>query len=111
MSNVTAIVVGVITGFALAMARDIYRHFKADPDLDGLVPPIIEPGPWFSYYAEDWAALQGEPITSAIIAVDGRFVWATDTPEWDREWFAVEMGWEFPDEWVPYSSLPGQVRL
>lgn len=81
----------------------------------------IAPGPWFIQYGNDWAAAHGIPqweagerVTSAIISGSGGFIWATQTPEWDREWFG-KRNFEFPTRWIPFSALetywgmPGEV--
>lgn len=74
---------------------------------DDLVPANVEPGPWFGYYQGDWMAAFGHhDVTSAIVRMpDGSYIWATDTPEWDRDWFADTLGWDFPEKWFPYTDF------
>ncbi|OQW34549.1 MAG: hypothetical protein A4E20_11045 [Nitrospira sp. SG-bin2] len=83
----------------------------------------LAPGPWFKEYAGDYARQFNIPLnevyekmTSAVIEGTNGFIWATETPEWDRDWFE-ECGYAFPKRWVPFSILkdiqgpPGPVRL
>ena len=93
------------------LAATVLGHFVqrwlADHDFNGLTTPDLRPGPWYCYYMGDYLAAHPEvtAVKSAVVELeDGVFVWATDTPEWDRGWFASR-GWEFPDMWIPYDEL------
>lgn len=84
----------------------------------------LKPGPWFMEYASDWGRHFGvkqdelnDKITSCLTEGTNGYVFCTETPEWDREWFN-KRGWQFPSRWVAFSILedywgtPGQaVRL
>lgn len=70
----------------------------------------LAPGPWFQAYLFDWMKAHGtldpNDATSGIAkgAASGDFIWATATPEWDRDWFHAH-GWRFPPKWVPFQYL------
>lgn len=70
----------------------------------------LQPGPWFKYYLSDWMEDHGvtetENAKSGIVtgAETGDYIWVTDTPEWDREWFN-DKGFRFPRKWVPFSLM------
>ncbi|MBV6360476.1 MULTISPECIES: hypothetical protein [Mycobacteroides] len=74
----------------------------------GLTQPDIRPGAWFCYYLGDFLTAHPEvkSVGSMIVEMsNGEFIWATSTPEWDRDWFESH-GWEFPDRWTLYDELP-----
>lgn len=74
-----------------------------------LKEPDLTPGAWLCYYLGDYlVAHPGEKTvkSSVIELASGEFVWATETPEWDRDWFEAR-GFNFPERWTLYSSLAG----
>lgn len=86
-------------GSAAAYAKKYFRG--------GLVEADLTPGAWYCYYLGDHLTDYPDQtvVRSAIVQLpEGDWLWATDTPEWDRTWFA-EYGWEFPSKWVPYAAL------
>lgn len=68
------------------------------------------PGAWFKVYLSDW--MEAHDIDDHSLATSGiargdetnDYIWATETPEWDRDWFNSH-GWTFPRKWVPYHFL------
>lgn len=101
----------IAVGAAVAnVVANLYRRWHADRDFDGLIEPDITPGPWYAYYMGDFMiAHDTDLVTSAIVELrDGEHIWATQTPEWDRDWFAEHMGWEFPAKWIPFVDLESQ---
>jgi len=70
----------------------------------------LKPGAWFEYYVHDWMAhhkvYDRDSITSGIVhgEVTGDYIWATSTPEWDRDWFNMH-GVEYPRKWVPFQFV------
>lgn len=68
------------------------------------------PGDWFKVYLSDW--MEAHDIDDQSLATSGiargdetnDYIWATATPEWDRDWFNSH-GWTFPRKWVPYYFL------
>lgn len=79
-------------------------------DFDGLEDFQPAPGPWFKRYMNDWmeAFDIDDPgqVTSGIAIGDltNEYIWATATPEWDRDWFQ-NCGWNFPARWVHFEVL------
>lgn len=74
-----------------------------------LTQPDLKPGAWFCYYLGDYMTQHpGENVVSSspVELRDGTFMWATNTPEWDRGWFGLR-GHEFPNRWMPYNDLAG----
>lgn len=71
----------------------------------------LKPGPWYFNYAADYSANFGIPVHqvinhSAVVGATGGYAWATETPEWDRDWFN-RRGYDFPARWLPYEILDG----
>ncbi|ATN94017.1 hypothetical protein J4U01_gp054 [Mycobacterium phage Kumao] len=70
--------------------------------------PEPEPGPWVRDYMADWVANHGLtiPVPAGWVKgkESGKWLWATNTPEWDRDWFD-KRGWRFPRKWVVYNDL------
>lgn len=89
--------------------REFWRRLKA---LFGVYEPFdLTPSGWWLDYAKAWGAAHDVPvevlaakITSAIVEGTNGIIWATETPEWDRDWFNSR-GYDFPTRWVPHSSL------
>ncbi|WP_131822701.1 hypothetical protein [Mycobacteroides chelonae] len=74
-----------------------------------LQEPDLTPGAWFCYYLGDYlvAHPNEKTVKSSVVELStGEFVWATETPEWDRDWFEAR-GFNFPERWTLYSSLAG----
>lgn len=74
---------------------------------DELVEFELKPGPWYYRYLADYLdAHEGEQyVHSAVVTLpDGKVVWATNTPEYDQEWFE-NYGYEFPAQWIVFDSL------
>lgn len=113
MSKIVNTIIGA--GFAFVAANFAKRWLPGDwfqgIELDGinLSPPDLRPGPWYCYYLGDY--LTAHPTenvvhSSPLELTTGVFIWATSTPEWDREWFE-KRGFEFPAQWIPYSEIEG----
>lgn len=71
----------------------------------------LKPGSWWLIYASDYSAYFGIPVDqvikrSAVIEATHGYVWATETPSWDRDWFNKH-GFHFPERWLPYGILDG----
>jgi hypothetical protein len=69
--------------------------------------PQPEPGgDWYGEYAKDWYAQFESTSNRSCWVRDerGYWVWCTDTPIFDRDWFD-EQGWQFPAKWITYGSL------
>lgn len=107
----------VLTVAAAILA--IAAHVKAKRDDENwLEIPLMEfdlhPGPWFQCYLIDWMVAHNvtdpDKATSGIAkgAESGDYIWATATPEWDRDWFNSH-GWEFPAKWVPFYYLGNSI--
>lgn len=70
----------------------------------------VQPGPWFKKYLNDWMEAfdvdTRRAVTSGIVTgqVSGDYIWVTNTPEWDRDWFE-ENGFSFPSKWVRYECM------
>lgn len=105
MKNLIHTLIGAIATFVAVNVAKRYRHLLRDVGV--LQPAQLAPGPWYAYYMGDFmVAFETDNVTSAIVNMaDGGYLWATATPEWDRDWFEEEMGWEFPERWVPYTDL------
>jgi hypothetical protein len=95
----------------IAVVGTLYmRHQFAKNDQRELTPPDVRPGAWFCYYLGDFmTAHPGQTVvySSPLELANGSFAWATNTPEWDRAWFAKH-GHSFPAQWVRYDELSGQ---
>jgi hypothetical protein len=101
MNKLLAVAVGAATVF---IAHSWARR-QMEPVT--LTQPDLTPGAWYCYYLGDYLTdFPDEQYTKAcpVQWTDGEFVWATDTPEWDRDWFNAH-GWEFPARWIPYEQL------
>ncbi|MBB5167156.1 hypothetical protein [Mycobacterium sp. AZCC_0083] len=108
MSRIANIFHTIIGAIAVFVAVNVAKRFAAARDYTNhLVKAKVAPGPWFAYYTGDFMiAHETDTVTSCLVELrDGTFLWATETPEWDREWFGEHLGWEFPERWVPYSAL------
>lgn len=100
--TVLILAAAVLGGFAAL----IYHRYFSLKDFD----PV--PGPWFDEYMEDWRVAHNIPKneirarqSSGIVkGRNGTFIYATDTPEWDRGWFESR-GYHFPARWVTFESL------
>lgn len=69
----------------------------------------LKPGAWYYHYLGDYLTDHPgeEYVHSAVVQLPGgKVVWATNTPEWDQEWFE-DYGYEFPDQWIVFDSLKG----
>lgn len=94
---------------AALIIRSLTRQVE-QIEIDSLHDFDLAPGPWFQAYLYDWMKAHGtlDPTdaTSGIArgAESGDFIWATATPEWDRDWFHSH-GWHFPAKWVPFYYL------
>jgi hypothetical protein len=66
------------------------------PPVDNLVG-----SPWFIEYRSDWQKKypQFECASKWVRDTDGVFVWVTNTPPFDRDWFESR-GWRFPARWI-----------
>ena len=66
-------------------------------------PPINDTvgAPWIDAYNHDWKQqFPGyEPISNYVRDERGFWVWVTNTPQFDRNWFD-EKGWQFPAAWI-----------
>lgn len=105
MKNLIHAIIGAVVAF---IAVNVAQRWRAIQTFDGhLSPAEIAPGPWYAYYMGDYmVAFDTDEIHSAIVELkDGTYMWATQTPEWDRDWFEEHLGWEFPEKWVPYTDL------
>lgn len=110
-------ILSCVVAFLITLAATLFwkRFFGPLPEFP------VQPGPWFGKYARDWARARNiredevyDHITSAVIDGTNGYIFATETPEWDRGWFNKN-GWEFPRRWIPMSALddyqgfPGEV--
>lgn len=67
----------------------------------------VAPGAWFREYTADFIEhfdITQEEMTSAVIEGTHGYIWTTQTPEWDRDWFERH-GYSFPKRWVPFEIL------
>ncbi|MBN7458613.1 hypothetical protein I3U64_00435 [Mycobacteroides abscessus subsp. abscessus] len=88
----------------LSSLRRLFQNFSGE-----LKEPDLTPGAWLCYYMGDYlfAHPEEKTVRSAVIELsNGEFIWATETPEWDRDWFE-DLGFNFPSRWTLYSSLAG----
>lgn len=106
---------GVIAVATMALAAGLrwltdHEWFKGI-ELVGIIltQPDLTPGAWYCYYLGDYMT-EHPGVTQVrsppVELRNGSFIWATETPEWDRGWFE-KRGWEFPAQWIPYSQLEG----
>lgn len=99
---------GAVLGFAGGVAATLW--YLANRTVYVTIPEDFGPGDWFGFYLDDWMedhdVCCADEVTSGFVvgADTGRWIWVTNTPEWDQEWFD-EHGGEFPDLWVPYAAL------
>lgn len=75
----------------------------------------LEPGAWFMDYSAEYGRhfnIKPEEVTKRSAIVEGTqgFVWCTQTPEYDREWFN-KRGYDFPNRWLPYAALKDYVGI
>lgn len=98
----------IVVGLAAAiLAVGAAAAYAKDFLTGGLVEADLAPGAWYCYYLGDHMSAFPEQLTvkSAVVQLpDNTWLWATDSPEWDRDWFA-RYGWEFPTQWVPFEAL------
>jgi hypothetical protein len=98
----------VVGGVVLGLWNWLRRN-KFETPLD-VLEWKIKPGPWFEYYVRDWMEYHKiydrDSVTSGIVygAVSGDYIWATNTPEWDRDWFNMH-GVEYPRKWVLFEVV------
>lgn len=73
-------------------------------------PPVGQP--WYGDYKKDWEENFPNVLSqngsngcqSAWVRDEkGYWVWITDTPLWDRDWFD-KRGWQFPAKWITVGS-------
>ena len=66
-------------------------------------PPVDSKvgAPWIDDYEKAWrAAYPGYEPQSCFVRDDkGFWVWVTNTPQFDRDWFDNH-GWQFPASWI-----------
>lgn len=66
-------------------------------------PPVDETdgAPWIDEYEADWKKnFPGYNMASCFVRdAEGFWVWVTNTPQWDRDWFEKK-GWRFPTAWI-----------
>ena len=69
---------------------------RPQPPIDDLVG-----APWIDEYNTAWKKeFPGyEPISNYVRDERGFWVWVTNTPQFDRNWFD-EHGWQFPAAWI-----------
>ena len=70
-------------------------------------PPISEifGAPWIDEYKIQWREVYKgyEPQSCYVRDEKGFWVWVTNTPMFDREWFDSN-GWQFPAVWITSPS-------
>lgn len=87
----------------------IYRHKIVQylvPD-NRPQPPVDERvgAPWISEYNAAWVKEYPgyTPASEYVRDQRGFWVWVTNTPQFDRNWFD-EKGWQFPAAWITVNS-------
>lgn len=57
--------------------------------------------PWFAEYQEEWRKQYVNYTFDSGFVRDlgGTFIWVTNTPQWDRDFFDRK-GWKFPYQWI-----------
>jgi hypothetical protein len=106
MSIIRRLAAAVASGLVVASLVRQQRQFSF-----GEVSEFwLHPGPWFEDYLTTWMIEHGvdDPLDAtsgiAIGSESGDYIWATATPDWDRDWFKSR-GWSFPRKWVPFHYL------
>ena len=99
-------IVSIVAGW---MAMNCIRRWREDPQ-EELKDVALVPGSWYEVYLNDWMEFfdidDRDLVTSGIVTgqESGDYIWATETPEWDRDWFN-DHGRRFPRKWVHFSAL------
>jgi hypothetical protein len=74
----------------------LFRDPRPTPPVDA-----TQGAPWIDEYEADWRNnFPGYNMASCFVRdAQGFWVWVTNTPQWDRDWFEKK-GWRFPTAWI-----------